>query len=189
MEENKTGTNKLAERIIADAKGIADDILAKANADAMAYSADCMQKLNAKREELEQKRRSLVQGVIDGCRTRASIDGRKAALQKKRDVIDLVFENGYKAMCALSPEKRAEICAKLLEKEAEGGETVIPAPADRELIEKAVAGLKSVNLTVSPEDAEIENGSVYGGDPFSSDYIFDICVVSMDEDRMAPDIL
>ena len=65
MEENKTGTNKLAERIVADAKAIADDILSKANADAMAYSADCMQKLNAKREELEQKRRSLVQGVID----------------------------------------------------------------------------------------------------------------------------
>ena len=57
MEENKTGTNKLAERIIADAKGIADEIMAKANADAMAFSADCMQKLNAKREELEQKRK------------------------------------------------------------------------------------------------------------------------------------
>ena len=36
MEENKTGTNKLAERIVADAKAIADDILSKANADAMA---------------------------------------------------------------------------------------------------------------------------------------------------------
>ena len=172
MEENKTGTNKLAERIIADAKDIADGILAKANADAMAYSADCMQKLNAKREELEQKRRSLVQGVIDGCRTRASIDGKKAALQKKRDVIDLVFENGYKAMCALSTEKRAEICTKLLQKEAEGGETVVPAAADRELIEKAVASLKSVKLTVSPEDAGIDNGFLLKGNGYEKDCSF-----------------
>ena len=102
----------------------------------------------------------------------ASIDGKKAALQKKRDVIDLVFENGYKAMCALSPEKRAEICTKLLQKEAEGGETVVPAAADRELIEKAVASLKSVNLTVSPEDAGIDNGFLLKGNGYEKDCSF-----------------
>ena len=61
---------------------------------------------------------------------------------------------------------------KLLQKEAEGGETVVPAAADRELIEKAVASLKSVNLTVSPEDAGIDKGFLLKGNGYEKDCSF-----------------
>ena len=172
MEANKTGTNKLAERIISEAKNIADEVIAKANADVMAFSSENMQKLNEKRKELEQKREALVQGVLDGCKTRASIDGKKAALQKKREIIDRVFEEGYRALCALPADKRAQVCEKILKSEAEGGEEVIPAASDREIVEKIVSGLSGVKLTVSKENAEIDNGFLLKGNGYEKDCSF-----------------
>ena len=102
MEMNKTGTNKLAERILADARSAAEQTLSEANAAAKTISADNVQKLNAMRKDFEQKREAAVQSVLDGSRTRASIDGKKAALEKKRALIDSVFAKSYEALCALN---------------------------------------------------------------------------------------
>ena len=102
MEMNKTGTNKLAERIIADANALAEQTLTEANAGAMEIAAENVQKQNAVRADFQQKREAAVQSVLDGCKTRAAIDGKKAALQKKRAVIDAVFEEAYRALCALN---------------------------------------------------------------------------------------
>ena len=43
MEMNKTGTNKLAERIIADANALAEQTLTEANAGAMEIAAENVQ--------------------------------------------------------------------------------------------------------------------------------------------------
>ena len=57
MEMNKTGTNKLAERILTDARSAAEQTLSEANATAMTLSADNVQKLNAMRQDFEQDAR------------------------------------------------------------------------------------------------------------------------------------
>ena len=127
MEMNKTGTNKLAERIIADANALAEQTLTEANAGAMEIAAENVQKQNAVRADFQQKREAAVQSVLDGCKTRAAIDGKKAALQKKRAVIDAVFEEAYRALCALNADARGAICKRLLTSEAEGGEKSHPS--------------------------------------------------------------
>ncbi|MDD6887550.1 MAG: V-type ATP synthase subunit E [Candidatus Aphodomorpha sp.] len=172
MEMNKTGTNKLAERILADARSAAEQTLSEANAAAKTISADNVQKLNAMRKDFEQKREAAVQSVLDGSRTRASIDGKKAALEKKRALIDSVFAKSYEALCALNEDQRGEICARLLAAEAEGGETVLPAKADRQQIAAILSTMNSVDLTLSDQDAPFDGGFLLVGRGYEKDCSF-----------------
>lgn len=172
MEMNKTGTNKLVERILTDARSAAEQTLSEANATAMTLSADNVQKLNAMRQDFEQKRETAVQSVLDGSRTRASIDGKKAALGKKRALIDVVFARSYDALCALDENKRGEICKRLLAAEAEGGEIVLPAKADRQQIAAILATMNSVDLTLSEQDAPFDGGLLLVGRGYEKDCSF-----------------
>ena len=139
MEQNKTGTYKLAERILADARDLAEQTEMKANMSAMDIASESVEKCGDLRREFRRKREAAVQSVLDGSRTRALIDGRKAALKRKRVLIDSVFDRAYEALCALNPQRRSELCASLLRAETESGETIIPAAADRAVIEKILS--------------------------------------------------
>ena len=124
------------------------------------------------RQDFEQKRETAVQSVLDGSRTRASIDGKKAALGKKRALIDVVFARSYDALCALDENKRGEICKRLLAAEAEGGEIVLPAKADRQQIAAILATMNSVDLTLSEQDAPFDGGFLLVGRGYEKDCSF-----------------
>lgn len=172
MEQNKTGTYKLAERILADARNLADQATMQANMAAMDIASDSIEKCGDLRREFRRKREAAVQSVLDGSRTRAAIDGRKAALQKKRALIDTVFERAYEVLCAMEPQKRSEICANLLRTEAESGETVVPAAADRAEIAKILAEMNRNDLVLSDEDAPIDGGFLLIGKSYEKDCSF-----------------
>ncbi|MDO4573012.1 MAG: hypothetical protein Q4C13_06550, partial [Clostridia bacterium] len=146
--ESQTGAKKLAERILEDAR--AD---ARLSAEETAKSVEAIRResgaaIDRKRAEHEKKRAVAVSGVIDGCRTRASIEGRKAALAKKRAVIDEAFGGAYAALLALDAGVRDSICRRLLLSEAEGGESVQPAAADRAAIAACIAENPSLRVTL-----------------------------------------
>ena len=172
MEQNKTGTNKLAERIVADARVMAEKTMMEANMQAMGISADQAEKCGDLRRAFRQKRDATVESVLDGSKTRASIDGRKAALQKKRVLIDTVYERTYQALCALDAAERGEICRKLLGSEAEGGETVVPAAADRAEIARILSSMESTDLTLSEDDAPFDGGFLLIGKGYEKDCSF-----------------
>ena len=172
MEMNKTGTNKLAERIIADANALAEQTLTEANAGAMEIAAENVQRQNAVRADFQQKREAAVQSVLDGCKTRAAIDGKKAALQKKRAVIDAVFEEAYRALCALNADARGAICKRLLASEAEGGETIVPAAADRRQITAILPTIGTTELKLSDQDAAFDGGVLLIGRGYEKDCSF-----------------
>jgi len=172
MEQNKTGTNKLADRILADARAIADRAMMEANMKAMEISANGVERCGDLRRESRRKRELAVQNVLDGCKTRASIDGRKAALQKKRVVIDEVFAQTYDALCAMEPADRAEICKKILLSEAENGETVVPSAADRAAIVRILADSNREDLSVADYDAPIDGGFLLVGKSYEKDCSF-----------------
>ena len=178
MEMNKTGTNKLAERIVADARAAAEQTLSEANAGARAICAENAQKCDALRADFAQKREAAVQSVLDGSKTRAAIDGKKAALRKKRAVIDAVFEQGYSALCALPADARGAICKRLLVSEVEGGETVVPAKADRAQIAAILSEMKTADLKLSDEDAPLDGGFLLVGRGYEKDCSF-TAVLSM----------
>lgn len=172
MEQNKSGTNKLAERILADARRHADKTIMEANATAMQLSADNVDRCSALRRELKRKREIAVQGVLDGSKTRAAIDGRKAALKKKREMIDTVFDRAYAALCALDAVKRGEICRALLRSVAERGETVYPAAADRQKISEILSDMEELNLTLADSDAAYDGGFLLVGPGYEKDCSF-----------------
>ena len=157
MEET-TGADKLVQRILNDARADAEKIAGETEAKRAAILKESEAQLAARKADYEKKRAMSVASVLDGCKTRAALDGRKDALKKKRVVIERVFEETYQKLIALPEKEREEICRNLLLGEAEGGETVVPAKADREAVKRVLDGWKGVSLTLSQQDAPLDGG-------------------------------
>ena len=87
-------------------------------------------------------------------------------------LIDSVFDRAYEALCALNPQRRSELCASLLRAETESGETIIPAAADRAVIEKILSDMNRYDLTLSDENAPIDGGFLLVGKSYEKDCSF-----------------
>lgn len=172
MEMNSNGANKLAERILDDARADAGRVLDDAKAGAQALRSEAQARMEAYSADCAAKREAAAAALIDGSRTRASLDARKATLQKKRLVIDEAFVRAYDGLCALDTAARGAICRRLLEAEAAGEETVIPARADRAAIAAMLGELSVSGLHLSEEDAPIDGGFLLVGRSYEKDCSF-----------------
>ena len=167
-----SGTNKLAERIVADAQAEAKATLDESDAVVRAILAESEKAVAQQRAELGAKREAEKESILGGYRTRAALDGRKSALAKKRAVIDRAFVGAYQAMLALSSEQRKQICARLLRAETEGGETVVPAAKDRTVIESILASMPERKLTLAKENASFDGGFLLLANGYEKDCSF-----------------
>lgn len=167
-----SGTNKLAERILSDAETEAQRTRAEANAVAEQIRLENERAVKALRDSYALKRESAVKSRTAGFLTRAALDGRKSALAKKRAMIDEAFQSAYQALLQLDEAQRAQICENILRSEAEGGETIVPAKADRKGIERVLAGMKEKNLTLSAQDAPVEGGFLLLSKSYEKDCSF-----------------
>jgi V/A-type H+-transporting ATPase subunit E len=167
-----SGTNKLAERIISEAEADAQKMRAAAEDTARSIRSESEKAVSSKRSDLESKREAEKQSLLDGFKTRTELDGRKNVLSKKRAVIDDVFSRAYQAVLALDETSRTKICETMLRNEAEGGETVVPAKADRKGIAAALAGLGERKLKLSEKDAQIEGGFLLVSESYEKDCSF-----------------
>lgn len=176
---NTAGSQKLVDRIISDAMADAQATKAQADENCAAILAGGKEQAARLAEKNAAQREAAVNGILERSRTNAELEARKNLLAERRQVIDEVFAAAYEKMCALPESERAAICKKLLLQEADGGETVMAAEADKALL----AGLlPEVNgaLTAAgkaPLKAEIESGSCeYGfvlvGDGYEKDCSF-----------------
>jgi len=169
---NISGTNKLAERIIGEAEEEARAARQDADVSVKEIVRQSEKTISERRAELSAQRESAKKSLINGYLTRAALDGKKDALEKKRKVIDAAFSLAYDALLKLDAEKRKSICARLLAAEAEGGETVVPAKADRKAMEALVAALSQKHLTLSGNDANIDGGFLLLGKGYEKDCSF-----------------
>ena len=167
-----SGTNKLAERIVADAQAEAKATLDESGVAVRAILAESEKAVAQQRAELSAKREGERASILGGYRTRAALDGRKSALAKKRAVIDRAFTSAYQAMLALSSNQRKQICARLLRAETEGGETVVPAAKDRAVIESILAAMPERKLTLAKEDASFDGGFLLLANGYEKDCSF-----------------
>lgn len=167
-----SGTNKLAERIITEAEADARNMLAEAEAGVRVVKAQSDKAVSARRAELTSQREAAVKNTIGGYQTRATLDGKKDALRKKRAVIDTAFVRTYQEMLSLDAGVRRDICARLLEAQAEGGEIVVPAAADRKALESLVAAMPQKKLSLSSQDAKIDGGFLLLGTGYEKDCSF-----------------
>lgn len=167
-----TGTIKLADRILSDARADAAKTSGEAQETMNAIRAESEKALSAKKAEFAAKRDAAVASVLDGCKTRAALDGRKSALKKKREVIDEAFSRAYDEIAKLSEQQRAQICLHLLQSEAEDGEVIRPAPRDRDVMKQILADYREYALTMSDADAEIDGGFLLVNTGYEKDCSF-----------------
>lgn len=167
-----SGTNRLAERIVSDAQEEARAALDEAMHTARDTRRESDKAVSGRREELLSIRARAKKNLIDGYATRALLDAKKDALKKKRAVIDTAFTRAYEATLSLGAEARRSICAGMIASQAEGGETVLPAKADRAALEAIVAAMPKKKLTLSKEDAKIDGGFILLGDGYEKDCSF-----------------
>ncbi len=170
--ENLSGTGLLVQRILDDANQDARLSAEEARQTVEKLRADNEAAVAQKRAEYEKSRASAIQGVIDGCRTRASIEGRKATLGRKREIIDEVFERAYQALLELDDEARGAVCRRMLLAEAAEGETVLPAVADRGAIQVCIEKGIVKNLRLDEHDAPYAGGFRLVGEGYEKDCSF-----------------
>lgn len=166
-----SGTNKLAERIIAEAEAEAALALERAEEEARGIRLESERTITDQRAQLSTRRDAAAKAVRDGYKTRASLDAQKSALAKKRAVIDRAFEEAYQALLKLGAEERERLCERMLRAEAEGGELVLPAKADRAGVQRAIKNVGR-GLRLSSEDAQIDGGFVLVGEGYEKDCSF-----------------
>jgi vacuolar-type H+-ATPase subunit E/Vma4 len=75
-------------------------------------------------------------------------------------------------MLSLDPDHRKRVCQGMLSENAEGGETVLPAKADREALQALVATMPEKRLTLSGENAAIDGGFILMGQGYEKDCSF-----------------
>jgi vacuolar-type H+-ATPase subunit E/Vma4 len=174
------GAEKLKERILSDARADAEKTEKETEAacDALRMEADRENALSM--QAAKKQREEAVSAVLERSRTNAELFGRKLALQKRREVLDRVFDSAYIRLCGLDEEARADVCVKMLLREAEGAEEIKPAKAERALLIKQLTRInarlkeKGVSpLTMAQEDAEgMEHGFLLAGNGYEKDCSF-----------------
>lgn len=167
-----SGTNKLAERIVTDAQEEARAVLEQAQEVVLGIQKESQKAVSARRAELSSQRISAVKSLIGGYQTRASLDAKKDALRKKRAVIDTAFTRAYDAVLSLDSNTRKDICARMIQTHAEGGETVLPAKADRASLAAIVTAMPEKKLSLSKDNAAIDGGFILLGDGYEKDCSF-----------------
>ena len=115
--EKESAVN-LIDRILADAREAAWKVLADAEASCNGIRESQNAEIAKKNERFDKDIARETEIILNGCRTRAELDGRKETLRAKRALLDGVFEKAYANMLDLPAEKREALYRSILLREA-----------------------------------------------------------------------
>lgn len=160
--------DKLIEHILQDARDGAETILENAGRMCAQIFEDRDKQIGEDRSLQLKKRETLVQEILDGAETRARLDGRKEILAAKRAILDQAFQEAYRTLCALDKDTLARLYAKVLEQEAENGDMILPAEADRDTISHAVSML-GAEYEIQNGNAPVDRGFLLIGKGYEKD--------------------
>ena len=160
MANNNSGADALIGRILADAQAEADTALADADKEAERIALIAKDECFRIENETELRTKRLNDAAQEKSRTNAALDSRKYALKVK---LALAAER----MEQKSDAERSALIKALLIREAEGGETIIPAARDEANVKSALAEVNAAlaqsnraPLTIAPADADITGGFI-----------------------------
>ena len=161
MANNNSGADALIGRILADAQAEADTALADADKEAERIALIAKDECFRTENETELKTKRLNDAAQEKSRTNAALDSRKYAL------IDEAFALAAERMEQKSDAERSALIKALLIREAEGGETIIPAARDEANVKSVLAEANAAlaesgraPLTIAPADADITGGFI-----------------------------
>ncbi|MBR0081384.1 MAG: hypothetical protein IJP98_01440 [Clostridia bacterium] len=158
----------LIDRILAEANETAAKIAADADAACAQIASERDRKIAENAEAAAKRRDVAVKEILDGAATRARLDGKKEVLAAKRQVLDQAFEAAYAALCGSSTETLAALYGRILSAEAENGDTVAAAKADKAAVSAAVSASEK-SLSLSEEEASVERGFLLYGKGYEKD--------------------
>lgn len=164
--ELNTGSDKLLEPIIKDATADAQATKAQSDKDIQAVAARGEREIAKLKQETAARREAAVRDILESYRTNAELDARKYSLQSRRELMDEAFAKAFEALIALEDGKRTALVKARLISEAEGGEGVLPAAADRARIQ---AMLPDVNATLASDGRAaltLADGAIEGAGGF-----------------------
>ncbi len=173
------GLDALIERILDDARKDAETTLSEAEREVQAVMERTERQADALKADYERRRIELASAILDRSRTNAQLEGRKAALERRRELIDRAFAAAFEKLCALTGQRREGLLFGLLIRESEGGETVRCAVRDRDvvngLLQKVNAellgrGLKPLALG---ENAPLAGGFILASDKYEKNCSFE----------------
>lgn len=171
MEAVNQTSDALIARILDDAEKEAARIASEAAENAAVIGRESEKRISALRAESQKQREQAEKDMLDGCRTRAELDGRKTTLFAKRALLDKVYAEAYARLAALSGQKREALLSALITREAQNGDTLVPAPADRESLKKLLAAA-GVSVTLSEDAVSADGGFVLLGRGYEKDCTF-----------------
>ena len=152
--------DNLIERILSEARQGAEKIGADASATCDEIKKERDERIAQISSAAQKARDVQVKEILGGAKTRAELDGRKELLAQKRAVLDHAFAAAYDALCKKNADELERLYASVLRAEAEPGNVIVAASADRETLSRAA---KSAGLTLSDADAAIERGFILKG--------------------------
>lgn len=157
--------NKISEKILSDARALANstmeegtlkaqEIIERANSDIAIYREKNMRETFALRDEIVARRISV-----------ANLEAKKIMLKARRDILDSVYDDAIKKICA-DDKVYLELVNNLLSC-AEDGDIVCIAECDKDRITadfvKAAAERLGITLALCDEYADIRGGIVLRG--------------------------
>ena len=148
------GIEKIIDRISGDAQAEIDAILAEARAEAAQITAKYEAQAKAEAEEILKRGTAAAAEREERLASMAQMEGRKAELAAKQEVIEEAFELALKKLLALPEDKYVELLAGLAAKASvTGKETLIFSANDRDRVGKKVvaAANEILGKKVAPE--------------------------------------
>ena len=163
--EINTGSNKLLERIITDAKADAQQIVQKSAEEANEILARGDQEMQRMQMDFDARAERAANEADERAKITARLDVRKYALEARRELLNEAFAQALERLCALCGAERERLIERRFMSEADGGEQVLPSEADRSLI-KDILGRINEALSHQGKSALVlsdENFDARGG--------------------------
>lgn len=181
------GAQAIIERIIKDAEAKAEFYISDARKKAADDTAKAQEWANLYIDSQKDGVKKESEGIISRRVTVAGIDAKKTVLSKKQAVIDGVLEKVYGMLCGMKKSDYAAFVDKLIEENAEEGDTVILSK-DGVLTKKDISALPSVaryKLAVADKSGDFIGGVYLSGEKSDKDITFRAVIDDKKEDLSA----
>jgi len=176
------GIEKIIDRISGDAQAEIDAVLDAARAEAAQITAKYEAQAKAEAEEILKRGAKAAAEREERLASMAQMEGRKAELAAKQEVIEETFELALKKLLALPEDKYVELLAGLAAKASVSGkETLIFSAKDRDSVGKQVVDAASALVSggafvLSEETRPINGGFVLSDGAVEVNCSFDTLV-------------
>ncbi len=188
------GIEKIIQQIEADAKAENDQILQAAQAQADAIAADYAKQAEKIAAEGAARGQAAATQREERLASMAEMEGRKALLAVKQDMIGKAFDLAVEKLCALSEDEYIELLAKLAAKASTTGkEQVILSEADRARVGEKVVNSASAliagtgMLTLSERTAPIRGGLILADGAVEINCSFE-ALINQNQNQMAGEV-